>query len=133
MFWLKVRRVVGSLHPWCCPRVCSLLSRVRLFGTFRDCSLKDRGILCPWDAPGMNTGVGCLALLQGVFHFWILLCCMTKEMLSALGFWNTLYPREPAYLKDTINKLRVSSWSWVTSAGVGSSEGIRRKVQKDPR
>ena len=24
-------------------------------------------LLCPWDAPGKNTGVGCHALLQGVF------------------------------------------------------------------
>ena len=23
--------------------------------------------LCPWDSPGMNTGVGCHALLQGIF------------------------------------------------------------------
>ena len=60
----------------------------------------------------MNTGVGSLALLQGIFHLWIILCCMTEEMLSALGFWNTLYPREPAYLKDTINKLRDTSWGW---------------------
>ena len=25
------------------------------------------GLLCPWDFPGKNTGVGCHALLQGVF------------------------------------------------------------------
>ena len=24
-------------------------------------------ILCPWDSPGKNTGVGCLFLLQGIF------------------------------------------------------------------
>ena len=24
-------------------------------------------ILCPWDSPGKNTGVGCHALLQGIF------------------------------------------------------------------
>ena len=24
-------------------------------------------LLCPWDSPGKNTGVGCHALLQGVF------------------------------------------------------------------
>ena len=23
--------------------------------------------LCPWDSPGKNTGVGCHALLQGIF------------------------------------------------------------------
>ena len=24
-------------------------------------------LLCPWDSPGKNTGVGCSALLQGIF------------------------------------------------------------------
>ena len=24
-------------------------------------------LLCPWDSPGQNTGVGCHALLQGIF------------------------------------------------------------------
>ena len=24
-------------------------------------------LLCPWDSPGKNTGLGCHALLQGIF------------------------------------------------------------------
>ena len=24
-------------------------------------------LLCPWDSPGKSTGMGCLALLQGIF------------------------------------------------------------------
>ena len=38
------------------------------FSTLRDpidCSLPR--LLCPWDFPGKNTGVGCHALLQGIF------------------------------------------------------------------
>ena len=27
-------------------------------------------VLCPWDSPGNNTGVGCHALLQGIFLIW---------------------------------------------------------------
>ena len=30
-----------------------------------DCS--PTSLLCPWDSPGKNTGVGCHALLQGIF------------------------------------------------------------------
>ena len=26
-----------------------------------------QALLCPWDSPGKNTGVGCRALLQGIF------------------------------------------------------------------
>ena len=39
-----------------------------------DCSLP--GILCPWDSPGKNTGVGCHVLLQGIF--------LTQESNSGL-------------------------------------------------
>ena len=38
-----------------CPTLCNPM----------DCS--PPGSLCPWDAPGKNTGVGCSALLQGMF------------------------------------------------------------------
>ena len=39
-------------------------------------------LLCPWDSPGKNTGVGCHALLQGIFPaqgsnpclLWLLHC-----------------------------------------------------------
>ena len=31
------------------------------------CDSVDCGLLCPWDSPGKNTGVGCHALLQGIF------------------------------------------------------------------
>ena len=46
-----------------------------------DCSLPAR-LLCPWNSPGKNTGVGCHALLQGIFltqgsnlNLLQLLCC----------------------------------------------------------
>jgi len=37
----------------------SHFSRVQLFTTAR--------FLCPWYSPGKGTGVGCYALLQGIF------------------------------------------------------------------
>ena len=43
-------------------------------------------LLCPWDSPGKNTGVGCHALLQGIFlmqrlssHF---LCLIQWSLMS---------------------------------------------------
>ena len=46
--------------------VCSVqsLSRVRLFATPWTVATR---LLCPWDSPGKNTGVGCHFLLQGIF------------------------------------------------------------------
>ena len=39
-----------------------ILSRVQLITTPQPARL-----LCPWDFPGKNTGVGCQFLLQGIF------------------------------------------------------------------
>ena len=39
-------------------------SRVRLFETPWAVAAR---LLCPWDSPGKNTGVGCHFLLQGIF------------------------------------------------------------------
>ena len=35
--------------------------------TLRPHGLKPARLICPWDSPGKNTGVGCHALLQGIF------------------------------------------------------------------
>jgi len=41
-----------------------------------DCSLPR--LLCPWDFPGKNTGVGCHFLLQGIFPTWALNPCLLR-------------------------------------------------------
>ena len=35
--------------------------------TLWPCGLEPARLLCPWDSPGKNTGVGCHALLQSIF------------------------------------------------------------------
>ena len=47
-----------------CACMLSCFSLVRLFVTLW--TLPTR-LLCPWDSLGKNTGVGCHALLQGIF------------------------------------------------------------------
>ena len=42
--------------------VCQSVSLVQLFANPVSASL-----LCPWDSPGKNTGMGCHSLLQGIF------------------------------------------------------------------
>ena len=44
-----------------CVCVISCFSRVCFHG------LWPARLLCPWDSPGKNTGVGCHFLLQGIF------------------------------------------------------------------
>ena len=43
-----------------------LLQLCPTFCDSMDCSPSVR-LLCPWDSPGKNTGVGCYALFQGIF------------------------------------------------------------------
>ena len=54
----------------------SRFSYVQLFMTLWSVAHR---LLCLWDSPGENTGVGCHALLQGIFLTqgtnWGLLCC----------------------------------------------------------
>ena len=50
-----------SQAPAC---VLSRFSRARLFVILWTVAAR---LLCPWDSPGKNAGVGCHALLQGIF------------------------------------------------------------------
>ena len=45
-----------------------MLSRFTVCPTL--CNPMDCRLICPWDSPGKNTGVGCHALLQGIFLTW---------------------------------------------------------------
>ena len=56
------------------------------------CNPMDRStrLLCPWDSPGKNTGVGCHGLLQGIFptqgsNLDLLHCQAESLPLSHLG------------------------------------------------
>ena len=44
------------------PKLCLTLLRLHKLWSPR--------LLCPWDFPGKNTGVGCHFLLQGIFPTW---------------------------------------------------------------
>ena len=50
---------------WKYMRLCAKM--LQLCTTLQLCELKPAGLLCPWDSPGKNTGVGCHAFLQGIF------------------------------------------------------------------
>ena len=54
-------------YIYVCVCVCvsaSMFSRVRLFATMLNC--RPARLLCPWNFPGKNTGVGCCFFLQGI-------------------------------------------------------------------
>ena len=66
-------------------------SRVRLFETPWAVAAR---LLCPWDSPGKNTGVGCHFLLQGIFLIRIRASGSYQEgtgKSGSYGMWN--HPR----------------------------------------
>ena len=65
-----------GMHATCCHFSC-----VRLFAT--PWTVASR-LLCPWDFPGKNTGMGCHALLQGIFSTQGLNRCLLLSRGSAL-------------------------------------------------
>ena len=50
--------------------------------------LQPTRLLCPWDSPGNNTGVGCCALLQGIFPTQNELAFLMSPVLAG-GFLTT--------------------------------------------
>ena len=54
-----------------------------------DCSPR---LLCPWDSPGQNTGVGCQALLQ-----WIFLTQGWNPLSHIAGMFLTIWATREAY------------------------------------
>ena len=79
----------GDMH------VCSVISDF-----LRPHGLQPTSLLCPWDFPGKNTGMGCCFLLQGIFPTEglnpSLLCLLHWEtdslLLCHLGNPNKIYP-----------------------------------------
>ena len=70
-------------------------------------------LLCPWDSPGKNTGVGCYALLQGIF----LTLGWNPHFLSLLdwqeGYFTTSTTREtPKARYILLLLLLLSHFSW---------------------
>ena len=47
--------------------LCAVLSYLVVSDSFQPHELWPTRLLCPWDSLGENTGVGCHALLQGIF------------------------------------------------------------------
>ena len=49
------------------PPSAHVLSCSVVFDSLQPCGLQPARLLCPWDLPGKNTGVGCHPLVQGFF------------------------------------------------------------------
>ena len=65
-------------------------------------------LLCPWDSPGKNTGVGCHLLLQGVFMTQGSNLCLLRWQVNSLPL-NHLGKTIISYYYKTSSNIRISS------------------------
>ena len=59
--------LIWSVFQSCSPSRDLVRACILSFQSCQPCGLWPTSLLCPWDPPGKNTGVGCHALLQGIF------------------------------------------------------------------
>ena len=69
---------------------CECAKSLQLFPTLRTYGLQPARSLCPWDSPGKNTGVGCQALLQGIFLAQGLNPCVMSPALTVRFFTTSI-------------------------------------------
>ena len=62
--WCKIHHHSLAIILLSCMHVCSVAQYMTLWNPM-DCS--PTRLLCPWDFPGKNSGVGCHFLFQGIF------------------------------------------------------------------
>ena len=71
-------------------------------------------LLCPWESPDKNTGVGCRALLQGIFltQGWNPHLCLLCSLHWQMGSLSLAPPRKPP-------KMLIAQCAWFLDCSVG--------------
>ena len=85
------------------------------------CDPMDSRLLCPWDSPGKNTGVGCHFLLQGIFPAWgsnRRLLCLLRWQADSLSLAPLGKSHLPLSLWSQARPGLVTK-AWFTSPGTG--------------
>ena len=82
-------RIPGkTIFTICCAQWCLTLRQPQ--------GLQPARLLCPWNSPGKNTGVGCHSLLQGIFltqglNLGLPHWRQTKSLVKILLWWGEEY------------------------------------------
>ena len=65
--WTQLKRLSSSSNECVVLSRACVLSHFSSIRPFVNLWTVATRLLCPWDSPGKNTGVGCHAILQGIF------------------------------------------------------------------
>ena len=97
------------LTPCCAMLIASVMSNA-----WWPRGLQPTRLLCPWISPGKNTGVGCHALLQGIFLTQGLnlhLLCLLHWQVSSLPLAPSGKPLLTPWMVPN-KKKKMKSWCW---------------------
>ena len=99
--------------------------------TLQPNGLQPSRLLCVWDSPGKNTGVGCHALLQGIFltSKWLL---VSADFLISSSGWGG---DEVCWILEPPWKARIKPWGALSQASNSRSRwevGRRKGEGRDP-
>ena len=112
-----------------CLYVCLSLGCVRLFATHE---LELARLLCPWDSPDKNIGMGCHSLLQGIFptqglNSGLLHCRQIPHHLSHWRSPNVSIIHD--YLTRLMGRLKLSLvWKWFQQLREWSKSQVLNKT-----
>ena len=76
--------------------------------------LQPTRLLCPWDSPGKNTGVGCHALLQGIFLTQGSNPCLLSLLHCQVGSLPLAPPGKKALIGITECKSSFLLYNWAS-------------------
>ena len=82
--FLKELTCIGLKKQYTLPYYCCCLVSKSCLTLLRTHGLQPSRLLCPWDFPGKNTGVGCHCLLQGIFLTQGLNLCLLHWQADSL-------------------------------------------------
>ena len=82
------------------------------------------GLLCSWDSPGENTGVGCHFLLQGIYPTQGLNLCPLRWQENSLPRSHHGSPFEKKNYLFAVLRLRCSTWDLVPWPGKSQDTGL---------
>ena len=104
--------------------------------SLRPCGLWPTRLSCPWHSPGENTGVGCHALLQGIFPTQGSDPCLLNLLHWQVGSLPPAPPGKPplllcGYLKHSQQDF--PGGSVVKNSPTNTGEGVQALVQEDGR
>ena len=105
---LEKPRELKYIYIYVCVCVC-VLSHSPMSKSFQPCGLHPARLLCPWDIPGKDTGLGCHFFLQGMFQTQRLNLCPLHRQMNFLPLSYLEIPRRPTPKHVIINITKVKN------------------------